>query len=716
MAEKRNSIVLRFGILYFGIVLLFFAVVLRVLYIQTVEGKEWMKVASRVKKSNMTVKPTRGNIFASDGRLMASTIPTYYIYMDTRVPSLRNDNNKLFYQKVDSVAQALSVFFGDRSKLQYKTMLLKAFSTKRGEQLLYPGRITYAQLKAVRKMPLFNMGRIKSGLITKEMLRREKPFGSLASRTIGDIFADENRGGKNGLELFFNSELYGTPGISVYRKVANRLEETVELEPINGMDIVSTIDIEMQDIAEKALKDSLKAFNASMGYAVVMEVKTGEIKAIANMYQRADGSYYEQKNGAVSDQVESGSTFKIFSLMALLDEGKADTSDIMHTGNGTYEFAGRIMRDHNSRKGGYKSINLAEVIHASSNVGISMAVQNAWGSNPSGFVDKLYEMGMNEKFDLEIPGHAGPIIHHPKDKARFWSATKLPWMSIGYESQIPPIYTLAYYNAIANNGKLIKPIFAKAIMHNGQVVKTFETEVIRKQICKPGTLKKIHEVLLGVVEAPLGTAKNVKSKYVRIAGKTGTAQISKGAEGYKVGGTSYQVTFCGYFPADDPLYSCIVVIREPKIGIASGGKMAGSVFKSIAEQVMAIKSNLKPESLLADTTQKVFPFFPTAKTGYSKTTRTVLNHFNLSLQGSNANWIQVETNEQGVAAIPITVNNRQVPNLKGMGAKDAMYLLGQLGLRVQLYGRGKVVSQNIAAGTLARKGDFIQIKLSDEQM
>ncbi len=710
MAGKRDSIVLRFGIVYFGIVLLFVAVILRIVYLQTAEKDEWLAVAAKSRKTDIVVKPNRGNIFACDGRLMASTIPTYYIYMDTRVPALRDKDGQLFKEKVDSLATSMSAYFGDRSKEEYKSMFKKAYREKKGELRIYPKRITYAQLKEIKKMPLFKLGRNKSGLITKEMLRREKPFGSLASRTIGDIYADESKGGKNGLELFFNRELIGMPGVSIRQKVANKLEETVTIEPINGLDILTTIDLNMQDIAEKALVDSMRSFNAGNGYAIVMEVKTGEVKALVNMYQNPDGTFTENKNGAVSDQVEPGSTFKTFSLIALLDEDKAKIDEIIHTGNGIWEIGGSLMRDHNARKGGFGDITLAEAMHGSSNVGISKMVIKAWGDNPSGYVEKLYEMGFNEKFNLEIPGNSGPKIRHPKDKARYWSQTTLAWMSIGYETQIPPIYTLAFYNAIANNGKLIRPYFVKAILKNGEPIKTFTTETIRKQICRPSTLAIVKETLLGVLEAPKGTAHVVSSKYVRIAGKTGTAQISKGSSGYTAGGKSHQVSFCGYFPADNPLYTCIVVIREPKNGYPSGGGMAGTVFKSIAEEIMALKSNLKPERLKLDST-KMFPYMPEIKAGYAKAVRSVTSGIQLNIPTVNANWIKSEANDSTMRVEPLKVYKNRLPDLHGMGAKDAMFLLGQMGLRVQVTGRGKVTAQNIAAGSAVKKGQLIQIKL-----
>ncbi|MBN2766231.1 MAG: transpeptidase family protein [Paludibacteraceae bacterium] len=712
MADKRSNIVLRFGIVYLFILIAFGLVIYRIVVLQFIERDQWLEVAAKNKKTDILVKPNRGNIFASDGRLMASSIPTYYIYMDTRVPALHEKGGALFKEKIDSLSQALSAFFGDKSKSAYKSMIQKAYREGKGELQLHPKRISYSQLKDLRSLPLFNLGRNKSGLITKELVRREKPFGSLASRTIGDIYADEAKGGKNGLELYFNEELLGTPGVSVRQKVANRWEETVQVEPVDGMDLLTTIDINLQDIAESTLVDSLKSFDASSGYAIIMEVKTGEVKAIVNMQQNKDGSYSENRNGAVADQVEPGSTFKIASLMALLDEGKARITDTIHTGNGIHRYHTSDMRDHNYHRGGYGNLSLAEVIHASSNVGISLAVTKAWGDNPSGFVDKLYEMGLNEPMNIEIPGTASPKIRHPKDKSTYWSKTTLPWMSIGYETQIPPIYTLAFFNAIANDGRMIKPYLVKAILKNGQTIKTFETELINSQICRPSTLKTVQETLLGVIEGKKGTAQNMRSKHVRIAGKTGTAQISKGTLGYKAGGKSHQVSFCGYFPADNPLFSCIVVIREPKNGYPSGGRMAGSVFKDIAERTMALKSNLKPEQIICDTTIHL-AFAPKCKNGNYGALHTVMSKLNLNYTGNKAEWIKTKSQNNSIGISQMSINKKTIPDLTGLGAKDAVFLLGEMGIVAQIMGRGKVVSQNLKPGASFHKGQTIMIQLEN---
>jgi len=502
--------------------------------------------------------------------------------------------------------------------------------------------------------------------------------------------------------------LLGTPGISIRQKVANTYMETVKVEPIDGMDITTTIDIDLQDIAEKALIDGLHSFEAGSGYVILMEVHSGEVKAIVNMQQNVDKTYSENRNGAVSDMVEPGSTFKVASLMVAIDAGKVKITDYIETGNGIYPYANRLMKDHNANKGGYGRITLAEAIHGSSNIGISRAIVNAYGHNPSEFVEGLYDMKLNERLNLEIPGAASPRIRHPHDKASYWSATTLPWMSIGYETQIPPIYTLAFYNAIANNGKYIRPFFVKSISKNGQIIKAFETETIKESICKPTTLKDIKTVLLGVMEAPKGTAHNVRSKYVRIAGKTGTAQISKGALGYKGGGTTHQVSFCGYFPADAPQYSCIVVIREPHKGYPSGGTMSGSVFKNVAERSMALKSHRTALVFERDTVTN-FPMKPFVKVGYYKALLSVMTDLQLPISVNSSDWVKSFSDDKQIRVESVSVPKNVVPDLMGMGAKDAVYLAERLGLNVQVQGRGKVVSQTIKPGTFVQRGSRIII-------
>jgi cell division protein FtsI (penicillin-binding protein 3) len=710
MSDKRKNIVLRFGIVYTIICLSFFAVIYRIVVIQFVEHDKWIALAAQNIKTNIIVKSNRGNIYDCDGRLMASSIPTYYVYMDLRVPALHEKGGKLFKDNIDSVSIYLSSFFHDKSAYDYKNLLNKAYQTGVGEFQLYPQRITYSQLKQLKTIPLFKLGRNKSGLIAKVFFRRVRPFGSLAKRTIGDIYADDSKGGKNGIELSFNSSLLGTPGISTRQKVANSYMDNVQVEPIDGMDITTTIDVDLQDISEKALMDGVKQFDAAVGYVILMEVHTGEVKAIVNLQRNTDGTYSENKNGAVSDMAEPGSTFKVASLMAAIDDGRVRITDTVNTYNGLFKYGNRTMTDHNANHGGYHKITVAQAIYGSSNIGISRAIVKAYGRNPSEFVNKLYSMKLNERMNIEIPGAAAPVIKHPRDKTHEWSNTTLPWMAVGYETQIPPIYTLAFYNSIANDGVLIRPFFVKSISHNGQIVKEFKTEVINPSICKPSTLKDIRFTLLGVVEDKLGTAQCVKSKYVRIGGKSGTAQISQGKEGYKIGGTKHQVSFCGYFPYENPLYTCICVMREPGKGYPSGGTMTGSVFKNIAERVMALNSNRKPAHFDLDSIDEEH-MIPITKVGYYKAIQTVMNEFKLPLTANSTDWVKTFADEKQTRTAQIVVTKNVIPDLSGMGAKDAVFILENMGLNVQVQGRGKVISQNIKPGTFARKGCSCMIYL-----
>ena len=706
MTEKRRNIVLRFGIVYTIICLSFVLVLYRIVKIQFVERNQWMALAAKSVKTDIVVKPNRGNIYACDGRLMASSIPTYYVYMDLRVPALHEDEGALFTENIDSLSIYLSSFFRDKTPTNYRLLLTNAYKSGVGEFQLSEKRISYAQLKQLKTLPLFRLGRNKSGLITKEYFKRVRPFGSLAQRTIGDIFADESKGGKNGIELSFNSSLIGTPGVSIRQKVANNYMETVQIEPIDGMDIKSTIDIDLQDIAEKALIDGVKQFDAAVGYAILMEVHSGEVKAIVNMQKNKDGSYSENRNGAVSDMTEPGSTFKVASVMAALDEGKVKISDTINTFNGQFKYGNRTMTDHNANHGGFHKITLVQAIYGSSNIGVSRAIVKAYGKDPGAFVNKLYAMKLNEPLKLEIPGTAKPFIRHPNDKSHEWSVTTLPWMSVGYETQVPPIYTLTFYNAIANDGKMIRPYFVKSISKNGQLVKEFTTEVINPAICKPTTLSEIRSALLGVVEDKMGTGKPVFSKYVRIAGKSGTAQV------WTSGGNTgkHQVAFCGFFPYENPMYSCIVVMREPGIGHASGGHMSGLVFKNIAERVMALNSNRKPTHVGLDSI-KAEDLCPNTKVGYYKAIQTVMSGLNLPLASNSTDWVKTYAKQNQTAVQPITVSNKVIPDLCGMGAKDAVYILENMGFNVQVQGRGKVISQNMKPGTYLKKGSSVMINL-----
>ena len=553
-------------------------------------------------------------------------------------------------------------------------------------------------------MPFFNLGKNRSGLQGVASNNRKRPFGSLAQRTIGDVYADTALGAKNGIELAFDTLLKGKKGVTHRQKVMNKYLNITDIEPVDGADIISTIDVDMQDICEKALVDKLYELNAMVGVAVLMEVKTGEVKAIVNMSKGNDGKYYEMRNNAISDMMEPGSTFKTASIMVALEDGKIEPDTEVDTGNGVKMMHGRPMKDHNWNRGGYGVIDVTRILEVSSNVGVSAIIDKYYYDNPQKFVDGLKKLGITEPLHLQIAGEGKPNIKGPKE--RYFAKTTLPWMSIGYETQVPPLNILTFYNAIANDGVMVRPKFVKAAVKDGQIVKEYPTEIIREKIASESTLEKIRTILEKVVSQ--GLAKPAGSKQFAVAGKTGTAQISQGAAGYTAGGRKYLVSFCGYFPADAPKYSLIVSIQKPGLP-ASGGLMAGSVFSKIAERVFA--KNLSYEMKNAVDSTSVF--IPNVKSGELAETSYILNKLNVRTEGrtSKESWGKASEDSIGVRLEQQALTAGIMPSVVGMGAKDAVYLLEKVGLRVNIAGVGKVTRQSIPSGHKFSKGQTVALQL-----
>ena len=636
MAIARKNIKIRFFFVFLFALLLGGLVIWKAFESAVIERDGWMKKVSKLKIEDKKIEPQRGNIYACDGRLMASSIPQYYVYMDFKADGLKIDTLKKY---LPELSRLLASNFGGKSATEYSNHIMKGYNSKSRHYRLINRKISYTEMKELYTYPFLKQRSNRSGMVIETMAQRKKPFGQLASRTIGDVYGDMSKGGKNGLELSLDSLLKGVPGVGTWQKVAGRYYVTPEQEPINGMDITTTIDIDMQDIVHNALLDKLKEIDAESGTAILMEVKTGEIKAISNLGRIGMGNYAETKNFAVSDESEPGSTFKTLSMMIALEKGIVSPNDTVDVGPGYYMYKGAKMTDHNMSHGGYGRISAAQAMWYSSNIGIAKIILKGFEKNPNEFVDAIYETKFNKPLDLMIPGSGKAKIRHPKDSISYWSKTTLPWMSFGYETQVPPIYTLNFYNAIANNGKLIKPFLVKSISKEGKEIESFETETINSSICSRRTLEQIKDMLEGVVEH--GTAKVIKSDKISLAGKTGTAQLSQGALGYTSGGKKHQVSFCGYFPADKPAYSCIVVVRAPRNGYPSGGGMCGMVFKNIAERVyaqgrsVAIEANKDTSVLIA----------PKVKNGNFEDLATVLGRLNLRFENEeddDAEWVKTE--------------------------------------------------------------------------
>lgn len=705
----NNQILGRYAIVVVFLSLIIVGIVVFTFKIAFTEKSKWEKVEQGLQKPSTQIKANRGNIYAAEGELMATNVPYYLLYIDFKADGFNVDTFLHSKQNgVDSLSYYLSKKLKDRSQAAYKTHLMRGLKSKSREFQVSNKRISYLDLKEINKYPYFRRGRNRSGLYTKNIITRQKLFGSLASRTIGDIrneFYDGYSKGRHGMELQYDSLLRGETGLRTLVKVGTGWTNVVLKEPQSGYDIHTTIDIQMQDFTEKALGDKLKEIDAESGTAIIMDVHTGEIKAISNLTRIRSGVYAEIKNHAVADEIEPGSTFKVASMMVALDDKVCTPDEIVDTGNGVYVYRNNRIVDHNANKGGYHEITVAEAMWYSSNIGIAKMILRGYERNPQKFVEGLSRIGADADLKIEIPGAGRAKIRQPDDPQ--WSKITLPWMSFGYEVQIPPIYTLAFFNAIANEGKMIRPIFVKEIRQHGKTVERFTTEVVRSSICSQETLDIIQDMLVNVVAKGTGAA--VHSDVVSIAGKTGTSQIATGG-----GFDSHNVSFCGYFPVEKPQYTGIVVIRRPRIGYPSGGAMSGGVFKMIAEKVYSHQVKLDIHAIVGDSAKVDLPV---VKSGDAKALQLVLDELKIKTQSESATTEYVagerNINDNRLDLKEIVMREGLVPRVTGMGAKDAVYALENCGLRVNLSGKGKVVSQSIAPGQRVVKGQTIGVVLKE---
>ncbi len=709
---NKDKVMQRYLIVAVLLALVGVAVIAKAGYTMTAKKHYWEVVANNLKSDSDSVRPNRGNILSCDGQLLASSIPEYKIFMDFQAGGNEDTawvhkRDTLWRENLDSLCEGLHAIFPDWTAEQFKERLEEGrnkviVSSRTGVKTMgarhwavWPRRISYSTYCEVAELPFFNLPANKGGFHCEKFEARRRPFGSLAERTIGDIRSFE--GGKDtarfGLELYYDSILRGKTGIQRKQKVLNKVVPFIVTPPIDGADIVTTIDVGMQDLAEQALIEELKKWEASMGVTILMEVKTGDVKAIVNMRRGSDGEYHERYNDAISYRCEPGSVFKTASFLVALDDGVVDTSYIIHTGNGQYRMHGANMKDHNWHRGGYGDINVARTLEVSSNIGVSYVIDHFYGTNPTKYVEGLYRVGIGEDLKLSINGYLPPNIRMPNttttNRAEYWSKTTLPWMSIGYETQIAPINTVTFYNAIANNGKMMRPRFVKEFVKDGEVIMTVQPEVIKEQIAKPQSIKTMQTILRHVVSQGLG--KKAGSHSFQVAGKTGTAQVAK-AGGYKSGTVEYWLSFCGYFPADDPQYTCIVCLKKSGLP-ASGGAMSGAVFHKISEGVMAKNLKLRVE----DARDSLSVFQPEVKGGDVRSANFVLNHLNINTSNTNLEAPEIQQNV--------------MPNTIGMGARDAVYQIERQGVKVNLVGIGSVKHQSIAPGTELKPGMVCTLEL-----
>lgn len=723
---KDQKIVSRYFTIIILMALIGIIILLKAMSVMIFERNYWEEVASRSVKDSVVVAPKRGNILSDDGLLMASSVPQYTLLMDFKVSDndearrikAQHRRDSLLVKHETEICEGLHRILPDKSVEEFRQTLRKGRAQRSRYWKLYPKRVSYAQYKEIKKLPVLCESSHSGGFFTESNVERKKIYGSLARRTLGDVYAKVDSA-KNGIELAYDNYLRGKPGLGHVKRV-NRQDITIVDKPaIEGCDVKTTLNVEIQDIAEKALLDVLHKQNeqyggdARTGVVVVMEVETGDIKAMVNMSRADDGDYYELKNNALTDILEPGSTFKTASLLVALDDKKISFNDSVDANRGLYKFGSATMRDHNWNKASaYGVLSVPQVLMYSSNVGTARLIDENYGKEPEKFVEGLHRMGLATHFPL-LPGTGVPKIRKPnKDKSN-WSRTALPWMSIGYETQIAPINIVSFYNAIANNGKFMKPRLVECILEDGRVVEEFEPEVLIDKIASQQALDDITKMLTMVVNEPTGLGRQAKSDNFLVAGKTGTAQIALGGQ---LKGGGHQLSFCGFFPADAPKYTCIVSIQT-RGGLISGGGVAGVVFGEIAKRVMARDDKRE----IVELRDSAAIFIPEVLKGNIADARYVLNELdirhdwdaNTTYRYGKLVWGKADGAGQGVVLTDIAFDTSagKVPNTKGLGAKDALYMLEACGLKVNISGKGKVYSQSIPHGNAVRKGQTIYLKL-----
>ena len=629
----------------------------------------------------------RGNIYDLKGNLLATSMPVYTIAIDATQPS-----DTLFNNNYKKLAKGLAAIFKDESKDEFEKKIYQSRLAKKQYFKLKSG-VRYSELQEVKKLPILNKGRFKGGFVYTQQTSRTKPFKYLCGRTIGYI----NGTYGVGIEKSFDKYLKGENGLQMMQKINGGvwkpLSNSEDVEPESGADIYSTIDIRIQDIAQSALLSSLEEYEAESGSVILMDVKTGAIRAMSSLQRTDAEKYAENFNFAFGAAYEPGSTFKLASLLVALEDGKIDTSSIVDTKNGVFEFYDRKMRDSNAHRGGHGKISIARAFEVSSNIGIARTIVDLYEDKPQEFIDRLARLGVSNKLDFELLGEAEPWIKNSNDST--WSGVSLPWISYGYELKMSALQILALYNAVANDGELVKPYLVDRIQRGEQIVTSKKVEVLKPSICSQNTISILKDLLVGVVKN--GTAKNIYSKMYSCAGKTGTAKIASDGS-YS---SDYRASFAGYFPADNPKYSCIVVVTKPKKELGFYGNIvAAPVFKEIrnslyAEEPVSVPLN---ESAMA-----------TSDKGLSFELNQIYKELKHPLYKSSTNNLWLNASNTGFK--PLSIEDGVMPNLHGMSSMDAVYLLENLGLSVAVFGKGKVVHQSLKTGQFFKDNQKVTLSL-----
>jgi len=709
--EVKRDILWRVYVSFLGIVVLSLLVLGRAFYIQRVEGNHWRSMSDSLHQRFIALDAQRGTIYSEDGQMLSTSIPTFDVYIDFNADGLREKKGKRFTENIDSFSIALANYFGDKTAAQYKSELKLAYK-KNTRYYQLKKKLSFEQYKIFREFPLARLGRNKSGIIVETNSKRLPPFGLLASRTIGlsrEHMASDGKIKKQnvGLERSYDTILSGKKGQKLVRYIAGGTAipiEGSETDPENGKDIFTTLDVKIQDITETALMRMMLQSDALYGTAIVMETSTGKVKAIANLGRRPDGSYWEDDNYALR-ATEPGSTIKLVTLLSVLEKGSSAIDDMVEVGSaGRLQVGPKIVTD--AERSPKPLLSVKECFAHSSNVGMSKLAYKAFGNKPQEFKEFLHRFHLDVRSPIDLTDVPKPTMAPLNEKGS--SLGNMLWMSFGYALQVSPLHTLTLYNAVANNGKMMKPYLVSHVQSGGILHKQFEPTIIEASICKPAVIQAARASMEAVVTE--GTARRVFAGVpFSIAGKTGTAQVSDGA--IKYGHGVYQASFVGYFPADKPQYSCIVVVRtKPHAASHYGGTVAAPVFREIATKLYAMYVDRKDPSLFTTVNDSAAYFYA----GYSTDIKKVYKALNVRFTDSVAqnNWSNVYASNYQPVLKANSVRKQVMPNVRGMGLKDALYLLENMGVKVTIKGKGKIATQSIAPGTSLVNGVTVVLELS----
>ncbi len=708
--EVKRDILWRVYVSFLGIVVLSLLVLGRAFYIQQVEGEHWRSKSDSLHQRFIELDARRGTIYSEDGQMLSASIPTFDIYIDFDADGLREKKGKRFYDNIDSFSLALAGYFGDKSSAQYKAELKAAFK-KNVRYFPLKKKLSFEQYKTFREFPLARLGRNRSGIIVETNSKRLPPFGLLASRTIGlsrEHMASDGKVRKQnvGLEKSYDSVLSGKSGQKLVRFIAGGTAipiEGSETDPENGRDIYTTLDVQIQDITETALLRMMQQCEGPYGTAIVMETATGKIKAMANLGRRPDGSYWEDDNYALRT-TEPGSTIKLVTLLSVLDKGTSKPNDLVEVGTGRLQVGNKMITD--AERQPRSVLTLKECFAHSSNIGMSQVAYKAFAQKPAELKEYMHRFHLDTRVPVDLANLPKPSMA-PLDQKGSAQGNML-WMSFGYGIQVSPLHTLMLYNAVANNGKMMKPYLVNSIRNNGVLYKQFEPTILTDNLCKPDVIKVARESMEMVVTE--GTAKRVLAGLpFAVAGKTGTAHVSDGPIKYDHG--VYQASFVGYFPADRPQYTVIVVVRtKPHAASHFGGTVAAPVFREIATKLYAMYVDKKDPSLYAVKKDSASYFYA----GYTPDIKNVYDVLKVKYadSASTGNWSMVYAANYQPVVKASSVKKKVMPNVRGMGLKDALYLLENMGVKVTVTGKGKIAAQSVPPGTELAKGVTVLLELS----